>query len=74
MTTNEINAGNFHETFPLDFPQMLCEGVSNITIDSAIVTQLVNWCADRGYEVSREVCLEVLESQVAYLTEKGIDE
>ena len=69
--STEITAANFDETFPLDYAVSLCAGLSNIDTDSAVVTRLVEWCQDRGYYVSREVCCEVLESQAAGLLQTG---
>lgn len=65
MAMREITAENFDDTFPLDYAASLAACVSDIddTDDnSAVVSRLVKWCADRGYSVSREVCREVLES------------
>lgn len=65
--STEITAANFDEYFPLDYAVSLCAGLSNIDTDSAVVTRLVEWCQDRGYYVTREVCRDVLESQAAGL-------
>ena len=65
MTMTQITAGNFHEYFNLDYPAAIAAVASNIddsTGNAAVVTRLVNWCAERGYYVSREVCCDVLVS------------
>ena len=65
----KITAANFDETFPLDYAQSLADGLSNIEPESRSVSLLMDWCASRGEVVSREVCCEVLESQIESLTQ-----
>ena len=66
-----ITSGNFGYYFHLDYAVALVDGISNIDSDSAIVSKLVAWCADRGHEVSREVALDVLTSLVQSLAESA---
>lgn len=72
--TNQITAANFDETFNLDYAVALADGLSNIDEDSAAVTKLVEWCASRGYEVSREVCHDVIHSQIDAMTQLGVED
>lgn len=64
LATKRITAENFDETFPLEYASALASRVSDVEVDSAIVTTLVNWCKDHGYLVSRQVCCDVLESLI----------
>ena len=73
MTAPQITAANFDETFNLDFANALVDGLSTVTEDSACVGRLVEWCASRGYEVSPDVCFDVLQSQLAFSVERGIE-
>jgi hypothetical protein len=68
---NQITAANFDETFNMDYVVALADGLSSIGEDSSAVSKLVTWCADRGYEVSREVCRDVIQSQIDGLTQTG---
>jgi hypothetical protein len=69
--TTQINSGNFCDFFNLDYAVALVGGISNIDSDSAIVTKLVTWCAERGYDVSRDVALDVLTSLSQSLAESA---
>jgi len=73
MTNNAITAANFDETFNLDYAVTLADGLSNVDEDSAAVTKLVDWCEGRGYTVSREVCRDVIQSQIDGLTQAGVE-
>lgn len=70
----KITAANFDETFNLDYAVALADGLSNIDEDSAVVTKLVDWCKLRGHDVSREVCCDVIQSQIDGLTQLGIED
>jgi hypothetical protein len=59
-----VTADNFDEYFPLDYPQSLMNGVTELKDGSVLVTRLESWCKERGYSVSSEVCREVLLSFV----------
>ena len=69
--TTQINSGNFCDFFNLDYAVALVDGISSIDSESAIVSKLVAWCAERGYEVSREVACDVLTSTAQSLAESA---
>lgn len=73
-TATKINAGNFSDYFNLDFAVALADGLSNVEESSACVTKLVDWCAERGCSVGREVACEVLKSQIEFSIQRLADE
>ena len=68
------SADQFQHVLGLDYAVSLIDGLSTITIDSAVVSRLVQWSNDRGHIVSRDVCYDVLESQLQGQRELGIME
>jgi hypothetical protein len=70
-----INAENFADNLPLDYAVALMDGETNVDVEtSAVVTRLVEWSAERGYEISRQDAAGVLESVATQQTQDGIED
>lgn len=75
MTLHRLTAATFSDALILDYAQSLVEGVTNIEpATSAIVSRLVEWTRDRGYEISREDAAEVLVALIEEERQHGWDE
>jgi hypothetical protein len=73
MTT--LTAGNFADHLNLDYAVSLMAGETNVDAEtSAVVSRLVEWSAERGYEISRQDAADVLESVAQQQTQDGINE